>query len=206
MNKSEQMKRFAAIFLCVIFTTCLAQARGGDGKHNQLKGSVVKAVVVNGDTVPVVTLREVVISTEMIFASEEAAKKYRLLVRDVRRVYPYAILLSTKVKDFDRQMASMSRREKKDFIKKNEPALKAQFEAAFRSNTADQAQVLIKLIDRESGQNSYHLLKQFKGGLNAFMWQSVARVVGTNLKAEYDADGEDKAIEHIVRQIESGLI
>lgn len=202
-----KMKRIGVIALCLIFTTYYSQVKKGNGPNkNQLPGYVVKATVVNGDTVPTIELKEAVIEGQLIFANEEEAKKYRHLVRDVRRVYPYAIQISVKVKEYDQLMASMNKREKKKFMDKIEPELKEQFDKAFRSNTVNQAQVLIKLIDRETGHDSYHLIKQFKGGWNALMWQSLARVVGTNLKADYEPEGDDKAIEHIVRQIESGLI
>jgi len=45
-----------------------------------------------------------------------------------------------------------------------------------------------------------------KGGFNAFMWQTVARLFGSNLKTEYDPEGEDKMIEEIVQMIEDGEI
>jgi hypothetical protein len=200
-----KMKRQLVILLCLVFSVCFSQFQTGvSAKRNKIKGYVLRQVVVNGDTLPQIDLKEVVCSAQLIFANEQDAKKYRHLVRDIRRVYPYAVLIGVKVKAYDLQMAGMSRREKKEFMKKIEPELKEQFEKIFRSNTVDQAQVLIKLVDRETGNNSYGLIKQFKGGWNAFMWQSLARIVGTNLKTEYDPEGEDKTIEHIVQQIESG--
>jgi hypothetical protein len=66
--------------------------------------------------------------------------------------------------------------------------------------------LLIKLIDRETGESSYALVKELKGKMSAFMWQGVARVFGHNLKDEYDEEGEDMLIENIVEQIEDGSI
>jgi hypothetical protein len=200
------MKRISVILFSFLLTVCYAQIQAGNSERNQLKGFVVKATIINGDTVPLINLKEAVIIEQMVFASEEDAKKYRHLVRDVRRVYPYAVLIGAKVKEYDHQMASMSRKEKREFMKKIEPEFKNQFEKVFRNNTVDQAQVLIKLINRETGTSSHYLIKQFKGSWNAFMWQSIALVVGTNLKDQYDPEGDDKAIEHIVQEIQSGVI
>ena len=200
------MKRISVILFSLLLTVCYAQVQAGNSDRNQLKGFVVKATIINGDTVPLINLKEAVVVEQMVFASEEDARKYRHLVRDVRRVYPYAVLIGVKVKEYDRQMVSMTRREKKEFMKKIEPELKDQFEKVFRNNTVDQAQVLIKLINRETGNSSHHLIKLYKGVWTAFMWQSVALVVGTNLKDQYDPEGDDKAIEHIVQEIQSGLI
>jgi hypothetical protein len=38
------------------------------------------------------------------------------------------------------------------------------------------------------------------------MWQSVARLFGHNLKDRYDAEGNEKDVEQIVRDIEIGLL
>lgn len=193
--EGKQVKGILVILFFSLFSVCFSQ---------KPPGFILRKIVINGDTLPQLDLREVIVSSGLGFASEEEAKKYRRLVRDVRRVYPYAIWISVKVKEYDRKMASMDKREKKEFIKKIEPELKAQFEKAFKDNTAEQAQILIKLVDRETGHSSFQLIRQFKGGWSAFMWQSVARVVGTNLKSEYDPEGEDKNIELIVQQIEAG--
>ena len=64
----------------------------------------------------------------------------------------------------------------------------------------------MKLIDRETGDTSYELVKQLKGGFTAFMYQSIARLFGSNMKSEYDAAGDDVLIEEIVLQIERGEI
>ena len=68
-----------------------------------------------------------------------------------------------------------------------------------------QGRILIKLIDRETGRTSYDLVKQLRGSLSAWMWQGVARIFGSDLKSEYDKDGEDKLIELAIAQVESGI-
>ena len=198
--------KFRIYILCFLISMISSLHISAGSDNSRFNGYVVKATVVNGDTIPLINLKEAVIVSQMIFANEEEAKKYRLLVRDVRRVYPYAILIGAKLKQYDQQMLGMNRKDKKAFMNTAEKELKVQFEKAIRNNTVNQAQVLIKLIDRETGSSSHHLIKQFKGSWNAFMWQSVAMVVGTDLKDRYDPEGVDKTIERIVQAIESGLI
>jgi hypothetical protein len=70
--------------------------------------------------------------------------------------------------------------------------------------TVTQGRILIKLIDRETGNTSYSLVKELRGSLQAFFWQGLARLFGSNLKSEYDANGQDVQIEAIVQQIERG--
>ena len=71
--------------------------------------------------------------------------------------------------------------------------------------TVSQGKVLVKLIDRETGQTSYELIKELRSGFTAFMWNSIAILFGNNLKAEYDPV-EDADIEAIVQMIERGEI
>ena len=41
-------------------------------------------------------------------------------------------------------------------------------------------------IDRQTGETGYQLLQELKGKFSAFMWQSIARLFGQNLKDDYD--------------------
>ena len=87
-----------------------------------------------------------------------------------------------------------------------EKQLFAEFESQVRKMKVSEGRILIKLLDRQTGQSSYAIIKEFKGGFSAFFWQSVAKLFGHDLKAEYDAMGEDRMIEYIVWEIEMGLI
>ena len=70
----------------------------------------------------------------------------------------------------------------------------------------NQGKLLIKLIDRETGNTTFDVIKDLKGSLTAFMWQSVARLFGSNLKADYDPDGADKDVEEVILRIENGQL
>ena len=72
--------------------------------------------------------------------------------------------------------------------------------------TYSQGKILIKLIYRETGNSSYDIVKELRGSFSAFIWQTVARIFGYNLKTTYDPAGEDQAIERIVLMIEAGTI
>ena len=73
------------------------------------------------------------------------------------------------------------------------------FHREIKNLTINQGGILIKLIDRETGYSSFEILKEMKGGLTAFLYQSVARVFGNNLKNRYDLQ-EDRDIESIIQQ------
>ena len=84
--------------------------------------------------------------------------------------------------------------------------MKAQFEKDLRDMTVSEGVILIKLIDRQTGDSSYNLLRELKGKMSAFMWQGVARVFGHDLKSEYQAEGDDVWIENTIELIENGTI
>lgn len=168
---------------------------------------VTMGTVSNGDTIPLVNLPIVDVYGVIDPAQAENLKKYLKLRRDVLRAYPYAKLASRQLKFINDSLEHIkTERARKKFIKETEKQLKEQFEQDLKKLTYTQGRILIKLIDRETGNTSYALVKELRGSLQAFFWQSVARLFGSNLKSEYDPEGEDRMIEAIVQAIERGEI
>jgi hypothetical protein len=158
------------------------------------------------DTLVTINYFNVYITGDIKFPDIKQHAQWDRIKGRVKKEYPYAILIGAKVKECDQQIAGMSEKAKKAYMDKVEKELKDEFESAFRGNSVEEARILIKLVDRETGHTSLDLIKRFKGGLSAFMWQSVALVCGTNLKAKYDMEGEDKMIEQAIFLVETGLI
>ena len=188
-------------FLMVFTTTLKAQILMPDGRYKVLTN------VVNGDTIPIIYMAPVEIIAAL---SPEAAVKmqtYLKLRRDVLKAYPYARLAAAQLKFINDSIAKIpNERDRKRFIKETEKELKSDFERDLKQLTITQGRILIKLIDRETGNTSYALVKELRGSLQAFFWQGLARLFGTNLKTEFDGAGEDAAIESIVQQIERGQL
>jgi hypothetical protein len=170
-------------------------------------GTTVYARIIDGDTIPIITLKEFSVTAPRSFASPKEAEKWDRLKRDVKKAYPFAKIAGQKLKEYNDALAEMkSEKDRKAFLKDKEKEMKAEFENDLKRLTLRQGKLLIKLIDRETGSTSYELVKELKGSFSVFMWQSLARMFGTNLKDTYDANGEDKAIEDIVKMIERGEI
>jgi hypothetical protein len=176
------------------------------GEISKWPASMVHIQLSGTDTLVQINYFTVYIQDELKFADSRQRASWDKIKKDVKKVYPYAILISAKVKECDKQIEGMNEKDKKAYMDKVEKELKGEFEAAFRSNTVSQAKVLIKLVDRETGHTSHELIKRFKGGFSAFVWQSFAVVCGTNLKAKYDASGDDTMIEQAIFLVETGLI
>jgi len=91
-----------------------------------------------------------------------------------------------------------TKREREKYVDQAEKEIREEFEKQLMKLTVSQGKMLIKLIDRETGKTSYELVKELKGSFSAGFWQAVARVFGSNLKTEFDADGEDKILDELV--------
>jgi hypothetical protein len=111
------------------------------------------------------------------------------------------------LQQYDRLLSNAkTEREKRRLMRKAEDELNERFGDDLKKLTFTQGHILLKLIDRETGETSYELLQELRGKFRAFFWQSFARIFGYDLKSDYDPDGRDKKIEEIVTLIEQGRI
>ena len=167
---------------------------------------VVKAIIVDGDTIPLMDLPQVNIVGYIIFKSAADQRRFERLVRNVKKVYPYARIAGLKLNEYDLLMAGLSEKQQKKLLKRAEDELKAEFEGELKKLTFSQGKILLKLVDRETGEPTYHLVKELRGNIAAFFWQNLSRIFGYNLKEKYDPQGKDRDIENIVLMIENGTI
>jgi hypothetical protein len=168
---------------------------------------VLPAKVVNGDTILMSSIPEVYILRQKKFKNKRDEAKYRKLVRDLKKVYPYARIANQKLEELNKQYLSMrTEREKNSFTKKVETQLRSDYEEDLKKLTVTQGRLLLKLIDRETGNTTYYLVKELRGSFQAAFWQTVARIFGSNLKVNYDPNGADKEIEDVLVMIEKGYL
>ena len=148
--------------------------------------------------------------TVVDFSDPEILKNLQAYYRlrfNVIKVYPYAKLASVKLNEMNEHVTTLkSEKEKRRFIRETEKQIKDDFEDQIKNLSISQGNVLIKLIDRETGNTSYELIKDLRGSFNAFFAQGLAKLFGHDLKDTYDPKGKDKTIEDIIQQIESGQI
>lgn len=174
--------------------------------YGEGEGAVITNYLTNklesGEVVPFFVIKEIVVTRKRTFKTVEDRQRYLRLERNVLRVLPYAIYAQRRYEKLDRDLAMVSsKREEKRLIKMCEDEIKAKFNAEIKNLSISQGAILIKLIQRQTGSTSYELVKEMKGGLSAFFFQSVAKVFGHNLKNTYDAE-EDYEIENIIRSYE----
>lgn len=190
------MYKIIIVILLSLFINSFAKAQ-----------SVLPSVIIGKDTLPHVTLNEV-----YVFAKKINSRKYarqqkcdHRLIYNVRKALPYAKIAAAKINEIETKLTNVhSKRERERIIKEEYKQLMQTFKKPLMSLTVTQGKILVRLIYRETNNSSFHHIKEYKGGVNAYFWQSLALLFGNNLKADYEPEGRDKEIEEIVRAIESG--
>jgi len=170
---------------------------------------VLENVERDGLALPEVEIKEVTIVARptSVTAKRSEFRKYQRLVDNIKKVYPYALMVRRTLGEVNEELKGMeTERERKDYMKDMEKKVFAEYEDDMRNMTFTQGKLLIKLIDRETQNTSYDLIRDYRGKFTAAFWQGIARIFGTSLKEEYDAFGEDALIELIIYEIEGGRI
>ncbi len=194
--------------LIVIITSTSAEAQEGSvpikmpvlGKNDTIR---VAGTNDNGEMIPWISLKEVEIYGTRIFKSPAEQAAYNRLRYNVMKVMPYALFAKRRYEQLERDLAiTADKKEQKKLVKQCDKEIKEMFNREIKELTISQGQILTKLIDREIGRTTFEIIKETKGGVTAFLYQSVARVVGHNLKSTYSPE-EDRDIESII--ISSGF-
>jgi len=119
--------------------------------------------------------------------------------------YPYAKVAGATINEINTRLVGVrSKKERKQFIKDREKELRNQFTDPLTNLSIYQGKVLMKLINRQTGNNCYEIVKEFKGSINARLYQTVAFFFGGNLKQDWNIaqNRTDRDIENIVREID----
>lgn len=163
----------------------------------------VPAIVVNDEIVPCGNLEWVWVSVQYPPHLLKKRQEWTRLRNAVYVTYPYARKAAFLINDINYKLSSIdSKKERKKYIKSRESEIRKEFGEPITNLSVYQGKVLMKLINRQTGNNCYELLKEYKGGFNARMFQTVAFFFGSNLKQSYDGQQEDQQIENIVREVE----
>ena len=200
------------ILLFMLLSVCLyGQQDTLKYKADSVPGKVylLQKVERGGETLPEVEIREVTVFAKPRSRSARKSeyRQHERLIYNIKRVYPYALMVRSKLESVNEELMKIEGdRERKNYLKNVEKDVFAEYEDDMRQMTMTQGKILIKLIDRETQNTSYELIKEYRGKFSAAFWQSIARIFGTNLKAEYDPLGEDALIESIIMEIDAGRL
>lgn len=200
--------------LSILFSAILVAAVSGQSDttkpvYDTLPGNyyMLHTVERNGVSLPEVNIREVKITGRRDEATKFPYNRYQRLIYNLKKVHPYALMVRSKLGEANEALKKIPEdRDRRKFLRQFEKDLFGEYEDDVRDMTITQGRLLIKLIDRETYNTSYELIRDYRGSFSAFFWQSIARIFGTNLKDEYDPSGQDLIIEIIVQDIEAGKL
>jgi hypothetical protein len=201
MQRLLQQKHFLKkiILALVIFTAGKSAALAQTGFYDTLK---TYAVIYDGDTIEAKTLYAVDVFAKISNANREMRAKMTRLRNAIIVTYPYAMRSGLILNDMNAKLEGITdKSERKDYIKSREKELKKEFTDPLSNLSIYQGRVLMKLINRQTGNNCYDIIKEYKGGLTARFYQTVAFFFSSNLKQDYEPGGDDHEIEMILREV-----
>ena len=196
------MKLFRHILTGLLLTLLLLPASAS----KDMGAYMLPFVMIDGDTVPSLSFKEMPVYPPV---KKKAEKFYWKTVRDVKKVYPYVKIVGSEYARITAMLDTIPDEEvRTKLMKKYEKALLKQYEPTMRKFTLSQGKMMIKLIDRETNKTSYELIKEIRGGFVAFWWQAFAKMVGADLKEDFNLSTKekDRIIERVITLYEAGML
>ena len=161
--------------------------------------------IIEGDTIPkeYIDLDEVVLLNKLEFNSKEDRRRYLILRRKTRKVYPYAKLAAERLQVMNARMKTLERkRDRKRYTKRVQKYIEGEFSEKLKKLTRTEGQILVKLIHRQTGRTAFALVKELRTGWRAFWYNTTASMFDISLKEEYSPFDvkEDYLIEDILER------
>jgi len=168
--------------------------------------------IIAGDTIPreFIDLDEVILLNKLEFNSKEDRKRYLILRRKTRKVYPYAKLAAERLTEMTERLKTIKKnRNRKRYTKRVQKYIEEEFSEKLKKFTRTEGQILSKLIHRQTGRTSFELVKELRTGWRAFWYNTTANMFDISLKDEYNPyiNKEDYLIEDILeRSFQSNIL
>jgi hypothetical protein len=180
----------------------------GSGMRKVFRGKY-HTVTAEGDTVLVLVFNEIVVFPDMKFKNKKQEDFYWRTVRDVKKTLPYAKLIcQTLLETYEYIETFPTQKERERYLKEMEGAIFKQYKPVLKKFSRNQAKMLVKLIQRETNQSGYDIVKAFLGSFRATFWQGFGKIFGVNLKGAYhpESDDNDAIIERVCVLVEQGQL
>ena len=194
-------KLWAILLVVAFFTACSSDLYAQQQNSNDT--IVTYAMIYNGDTIEAKTLADIPFYSRYNEAQMSNQAKWTRLRNAIYVTFPYAKRAGSVINDINTQLVTIGSEEnRKMYIKSREKELRKEFTDPLTNLSIYQGKVLMKLINRETGNTCYQLIKDYKGGFTARIYQTVAFFFTTSLKQPYEKNGDDIEIEKIVQEVE----
>ena len=193
-------KSTALVLLVCLFTIKTETAHAQFAVNDTI---VSYAIIYNGDTIEAKTLYPVDIFRRLTDEQRRARAEWTRLRNAIYVTFPYAKRAGVVMNDINAHLEGVTdKEERKKYIRSREKELRKDFTDPITNLSVYQGKVLMKLINRQTGNNCYEIIKEYKGSITARFYQTVAFFFGSNLKQAYDKEGDEKEMEKIVQEVE----
>ncbi len=200
------MKYTFYIYVSFLFFTLVATSQTGR-EYTEKKNDSTDTFyyIIEGDTIPreFIDLEEVILLKKLEFTSKQDRRRYLILRRKTRKVYPYAKLASERLTTMTRRLETIERkRDRKKYTKRIQKYIEEEFSAKLKKLTRTEGQILVKLIHRQTGRTAFDLVKELRTGWRAFWYNTTAKMFDISIKEEYRPfdNKEDYLIEDILER------
>jgi len=156
-------------------------------RETTINGQLVTVMITpSGDTLIMADLEDVSITSLRKFETDADYLKYLKFKRYAAKVYPYAKEAIKIFREMEYATQNMKRRQRKKYIKELEKELEVQFEEPLKKLTKLQGKIMIKMIEKETDETMFNLLKGIKGRLAAFSYHNMGKLYSYDLKEGYN--------------------
>ncbi|MDR0792105.1 MAG: DUF4294 domain-containing protein, partial [Chitinophagaceae bacterium] len=134
--------------------------------------SVLATISIEGtDTVYNIWLNPVTVSAKLTKAQKKRLTEWTRLRNAVYVTYPYAVAAARVMNQINKELVNVNdKKKRKEIIRAHEKELKKEFTSKLKNLSIYQGKVLMKLIYRQTGNNCYEIIEEYKGEFTAIFW------------------------------------
>ncbi|RFN60405.1 DUF4294 domain-containing protein [Marixanthomonas ophiurae] len=208
-----RLKQKTLCILLLVFTAHVSIAQV-IGPVNEKETDTTQKLyyIVKGDTIPreFINLDEVVLLNKLKFNSKKDRRRYLILRRKTRKVYPFAKLAAERLTTMSERLSEFpEKRQRRTYTKRVQKYIEEEFSEKLKKLTHTEGQILVKLIHRQTGHTAFELVKELRTGWRAFWYNTTASLFEISLKEEYQpfSKKEDYIIEDVLeRSFQSNIL
>lgn len=207
------MKRVTYLYIYTfLISACSFAQITNEYEERRVDSTETFFYIVKGDSIPreFIDLEEVVLLNKIEFNSKLDRRRYLILRRKTRKVYPYAKLASERLSTMTERLKTIEKKsERRKYTKRIQKYIEEEFSEKLKKLTRTEGQILVKLIHRQTGRTAFNLVKELRTGWRAFWYNTTASVFDISIKEEYRPFDikEDYLIEDILeRSFQANLL
>lgn len=198
-----KLKNYTLLF--VLLYSLFLRAQTNEEPEKETDTTDAEYFFVEGDSIArsAIFLEDVIVLGRLKFDDNAARRRYLILRRKTRKVWPYAKLAGERLVELNERLDSMqSKRDRKRYTKIIQRYVENEFKEELKKLTRTEGQILVKLMYRQTGQTTFELIKNYRSGLKAFLLNTTASFFDISLKEIYDPEDvqEDYLIEDILQR------